>query len=117
MLHICYERYKISKKRKNCINSVLQTTNDCAIIANLPSQSKIMAMQHIYRNLQEYESDTMMLKLVAQNADVETIKNLVESILLKKMLSPDTKEIALEIFNSIPRNKSTKYRRKINALK
>ena len=74
-------------------------------------------MQHIYTNLQEYESDTMMLKLVAQNADVETIKNLVESILLKKMLSPDTKEIALEIFNSIPRNKSTKYRRKINALK
>ncbi|MBQ2844778.1 MAG: hypothetical protein IJE79_02055 [Alphaproteobacteria bacterium] len=107
----------LSKKRKNCIDSVLQTINDCAIIANLPSQSKIIAMQHIYTNLHEYESNTMMLKLVAQNADVETIKNLVEGILLKKMLSPDTKEMALEIFDSIPKNKSTKYRRKINALK
>ena len=76
-----------------------------------------MALQHIYANIGEYESDTPMLKLIAQNGDTEAIKDLVENILLKKMVDPNTKNVALEIFDSIPKAKATKYRKKMNALK
>lgn len=103
--------------RENAVKLAIQTVNDGKIITNLPPKAKTMALQHIYANIGEYESDTPMLKLIAQNGDTEAIKDLVENILLKKMVDPNTKNVALEIFDSIPKAKATKYRKKMNALK
>lgn len=110
---ICY----LFNERENCVKSVLQNINDSEIIGNLPSDAKNMALQHVYENVEAYESDTPMLKLIAQNADAETINKLVENILLKKLVASDTKSIASDIFELIPKNKAAKYRRKINALR
>ncbi|MBP9999470.1 MAG: hypothetical protein KBT14_02105 [Proteobacteria bacterium] len=107
----------LTDERKNCVRHVMQTLNDSAIIDNLPDIAKKIALQHIYENLEAYESDTHMLKLIAQNADAEIIKDLVENVILKKMIAPDTKAIALDVFECIPKTKASKYRQKINALK
>jgi len=107
----------LSKERENAVKLALQNITDCSIIANLPDKPKEIALQIIYANLEKYESDIPMLKLVAQNADKDVLYSLVNNILLKKMVDSSTKSAALEVFESIPKSKAVRYKKKINALK
>lgn len=105
------------EKREKAVKMAMQEITDSEIIAELPLNAKGLALQKIYENLGAYENDIPMLKVVAQNADADTIKTLVENIILKKMVDSSEKGRALEIFDCIPKGKSVKYKSKINALK
>lgn len=107
----------LSKERENAVKMAFQAIADHSIIANLPSKTKNIALQFIYSNLGNYESDIPMLKLVAQNADKDVLDDLVNNILLKKMVDSATKDDALQVFESIPKSKAIRYKRKMNALK
>lgn len=107
----------LSKERENAVKMAFQAIADHSIIANLPSKTKNIALQFIYSNLGNYESDIPMLKLVAQNADKDVLDDLVNNILLKKMVDSATKNDALQVFESIPKSKAIKYKKKMNALK
>lgn len=105
------------EKREKAVKMAMQEITDSEIIAELPLNAKGLALQKIYENLGAYENDIPMLKVVAQNADADTIKTLVENIILKKMVDSSEKGRALAIFDCIPKGKSVRYKSKINALK